>query len=116
MPKTHDQSADATAVVIRTGATRLKAIEVKQRTFDAPILHLKLYNDATVNVAADPPRFVFPVPAGRAQIDAQVYKASFSGKEGGIIFDTALTYAVAVEAVAGATAPTAGDEPEVVIQ
>lgn len=115
MPKTLDQSADNTAVVVRTGRTLLKAVEVKQRTVDAPILYLKLFNDASVTVGSQAADLVIPIPAGRTDMDAQVHKASFSGKFGGIDFSTALTYAVTVLATVSGTAPDAGDEPEVIL-
>ena len=115
MAKTHDQSADNTPVVIRTGNTKITTIEVKQRTVDAPILYLKLFNDATVTVASQAADMVIPIPPGRTDMDAQVHKVTLSGKLGGIPFDTALTYAVTKLATVSDDAPDAGDEPEVII-
>jgi hypothetical protein len=116
MPQTLDQSADNTPVVIRTGSTRLKSITVRQRTSDAPVLFLKLFDDATVTVASQAADFSIRIPAGRTNVDAQALKTIFSGNEGGLIFFTALTYAVSKLNTVSDTTPDAGDEPEVIIQ
>src|SRR3990167_9992124 len=94
MSMTYDKDADNTVVVIRNGATRVKSVTVRQRTFDAPVLFLKLFDDATVTMASQAADFSIRVPAGRSDVDAQVAKVVFSGNEGGLIFATALTYAV----------------------
>lgn len=116
MPQTYDKDADNTPVVIRTGATRLKSVQVRQRSVVAPVLFLKLFDDATVTVATQAADFSIRVPAGRTQVDATTLKTIFAGKEGGLIFFTALTYAVSVLNTVSGTAPTAGDEPEVILQ
>lgn len=116
MPRSYDKDADNTPVVLRTGACRIKAVEVTQRTIDAPLLFLKLFNDATVTVASQAADFSLMVPAGRTDMDCTKVKAVFSGKRGGMIFDTALTYAVTTLNTVSDVAPDAGDEPEVIIQ
>jgi hypothetical protein len=115
MPRTYDKDADNTVVVIRTGATRIKAVLVRQRTFDAPVLFLKLFDDATVTMNAQAADFSIRVPAGRAGVDAQTAKIIFAGNEGGLIFATALTYGVSKLNTVSDTTPDAGDEPEVII-
>jgi len=115
MPRLRDQDADNTPVVVRTGACVLKAVKVLQRTFDAPILYLKLFNDATVTVASQAADMVIPIPAGRTNADSQKHKMNGDGDYGGIYFNTALTYAVTTLATVSGTAPDAGDEPEVIL-
>src|SRR5574337_986568 len=115
MPKTYDAHADNTAVVIRTGATRLKSVEVKQFVGAASQLYLQLFNTASITPGTTAPVKVIPIPAGDTQLDCTVYKENYSGKRGGIEFATALGYCVTTTHD-GASAPTSGQEPAVNIQ
>lgn len=116
MPKTVDNDADNTPVNVRDGATVLRGIIVEQRTVDAPILYLKLFNDATVTVASQAADMVIPIAPGRTDMGGILHKAVFHGPFGGILFDTALTYAVTTLATVSGTAPDAGDEPKITLQ
>jgi hypothetical protein len=115
MPQFYDRDADNTAVVIRTGATRLKSVTCRQRVGAAPRLFLQLFNTASITPGTTAPEKVVPIPAGDTQLDCTVNKGSYSGKKGGIQFSTALGYCVTTTHD-GLTAPTAGQEPEVIIQ
>lgn len=114
MSKTYDRDADNTAVVIRTGSTKLTAIKAVQRTFDAPVLYLQLFNTASITPGTTAPVKVIPIPAGAVQ-DAKAIKEAYSGTHGGIEFGTALGYCVTTAHDNG-VAPDAGDEPELEIQ
>jgi hypothetical protein len=114
MPVTYDKDADNTAVVIRTGRTALKAVTVRQRTFDAPVLYLQLFNTASITPGTTAPVAVIPIPAGNANIGATAHKVAIAGTKGGGEFTTALGYCVGTTHDNG-VAPDAGDEPEVII-
>ena len=114
MPQTYDKDADNTAVVIRTGRCALKSVKVTQRTFDAPVLYLQLFNTASITPGTTAPTAVVTVPAGNANMAATILKATFSGTKGGGEFTTALGYCCTTTHDGG-TAPDAGDEPEVII-
>lgn len=114
MPQTRNNAAENTAVVIRTGATRLKAVKVEQRTFDAPQLYLQLFNTASITPGTTAPVAVVPIPAGKAERQMMDSKIICTGAEGGIVFPTALGYCVTTTHD-GATDPDAGDEPVVII-
>jgi hypothetical protein len=115
MAKTYDRDADNTAVVIRTGSTKLTAVEVAQRVAAAPVLYLQLFNTASITPGTTAPFKVVNIPAGNVLLDANKIKEVYSGKHGGIEFGTALGYCVTTTHD-GATAPTAGQEPEVSLQ
>ena len=114
MPQTRNNAAENTAVVIRTGATKLKAVRVEQRTFDAPALYLQLFNTASITPGTTAPVKVIPIPAGVADMQAQIYKETYTGTRGGIEFATALGYCVTTTHD-GSTDPDSGDEPVVII-
>lgn len=111
----YDKDADNTPVVVRTGALRLASVKVAQRVAAAPKLYLQLFDSVTVTPGTTKPDVVIIVGAGDSNQDANVHKASFSGKKGGIGFSTGLTYCVTTVSDGG-TAPTAGQEPEVYIE
>lgn len=110
----YDRDADNTAVVVRTGNTRLNGIKVAQRKVTAPKLYLQLFDSVTVTPGTTKPDMVVPIPAGDANYDVTAHKLSMSGMRAGIGFSTGLTYCVTTVSDGGA-APAVGDEPEVTI-
>jgi len=115
MPYTRDAAANNTAVVIRTGVTRLLSVKAAQRASAATALFVQLFNTASITPGTTVPVAVLTVPAGNTNMDATVLKANFSGTKGGAEFTTALGYCVTTTAT-GSTAPTAGQEPELIIR
>lgn len=114
MAYTYDRDADNTAVVARTGRTKIKSVKVSQRVGAAAQLYLQLFNTASITPGTTTPVLVLLVPAGDTLMDAMQIKYVFTGMRGGIDFSTALGYCVTT-VHDGGTAPTAGQEPEVVI-
>jgi hypothetical protein len=114
MPVTYDKDADNTAVVVRTGATILKSLKVAQRATGAAVVYLQLFNTASITPGTTAPVAVVPVPAGSTIMDAAVLKLIFAGTKGGGQFSTALGYCCTTTHD-GSTSPTAGQEPEVII-
>jgi hypothetical protein len=115
MPYTRDAAATNTAVVIRTGQTALLSVKVAQRAGAAAALFLQLFNTASITPGTTVPIAVVTIPAGSTIMDATVLKVAFSGTKGGAEFTTALGYCVTTTAT-GSTAPTAGQEPELIIR
>lgn len=115
MPYTRDAAATNTAVVIRTGRTVLISVKVVQRAGAASALFLQLFNTATITPGTTVPVAIITVPAGSAIMDATVLKVTFNGTKGGGEFTTALGYCVTTTATGG-TAPTAGQEPELIVR
>jgi hypothetical protein len=105
-------AADEVAVAVRTGKTLITQVEVRQRTNDAPILYLQLFNAAAPTVGTTKPVSVVPVPAGNANVDIATGKYTFNSHFGGMYFATALAYAVTTTPD-GSTGPDTGDEPQV---
>lgn len=114
MPVTYDRDADGIAVVIRTGRVALKSVSVRQRVAAAGALFLQLFNTASITPGVTAPVTVIPVPAGNSNLDSTALKAIFAGTKGGGEFTTALGYCVTTTHD-GATGPTVGQEPEVII-
>ena len=110
----YDKDADNTAVVVRTGSTRVNGVKVAQRKVTAPKLYLQLFDSVTVTPGTTKPDMVIPVPAGNSNYDVMAFKIAMSGMRAGVGFDTGLTYCVTTVSDGG-TAPAAGDEPEVTI-
>jgi len=103
---------NATALAIRTGNTIVKRIRVRQYAGAAPRLYLQLFNTNAPTVGTTAPEMVIPVPAGNTQKEAAVRDIIIAGNSKH--FGTGL--AIAVTTVHdGAVAPTAGQEPEVII-
>ena len=113
MAQTRDNAANATGVTVRTGSTKVKAVRVEQRVAAAPRLYLQLYDAASPTVGTTAPTKVVPIPAGVTDMQAAIYKEALTGTRGGLEFGTALSYAVTTHD--GLTAPTAGQEPVVII-
>ena len=107
-------AANATAVNIRNGASFLKNLKVEQRKLSAPQLYLQVYNTNLPTVGTTKPVFVVPVPAMNANVDAASLSIEAMGPFGGMYFSTALSFACTTTPD-GLTAPTAGDEPRVII-
>ncbi|UOF78542.1 hypothetical protein [Caudoviricetes sp.] len=114
MSQSRTAAANATLVLAHTGENRIKNIQVRQRTFDAPVLHLQMFNAVAPTVGTTAPTDVIQIPAGREGLQHVDVKAIFAGKDGGKRYGTALSYAVTTTHD-GSTAPDAGDEPEVII-
>lgn len=104
-----------TSTDVRDGACVVKSIKAIQRTVDAPVLYLQIFNDGTAPVVGtDAPVHVLQVPAGIADHQGVYIKEEFQGSLGGKYLTSGLSYAVTTTHD-GATAPDAGDEPEVEI-
>lgn len=114
MPQTRNNAAGNTAVVIRTGSTKINAVRVEQRVAAAPLLYLQLFNTATVTPGTTLPTKVVMIPAGVAELQAMILKETYSSNRGGLEFGAALTYCVTT-VHDGGVAPTAGQEPVVII-
>jgi len=107
-------AVDESNVDIVTGNILLRSVKVLQKTVDAPVLYLQLFNAASPTVGTTAPTMVLPIPAGlAASFATATYK--FSANLGGINFGTGLAIAVTT-AHDTADAPDAGDEPDVTIE
>jgi len=107
-------AANATAVLVRTGRTVVRSIRVEQRAKTAPVLYLQIFNNAAPTVGTTLPDHVIQIPAGDTNLDAAVLDVTYSGAFGGANFGTAVSYAATTTAT-GLTAPTAGQEPRVLV-
>lgn len=105
---------NATATVVRTGATLIKGIRIEQHSNAAPALCLQIFNTASPTVGTTAPLVVMHVPAGSTKPDYTRLAAQFQGQFGGLHLGTGLSYAVTTTP-GGLTAPTAGDEPVIII-
>jgi len=105
-----------TVVAVRTGATLLRSVTMRQPTNDAPQLYVQFWNTAgaSVVIGTTAPVMVLPVPAGSTKVESASLKVNFEGKHGGRLFSTALSYACSTTHD-GLTAPDVGDEPEVTV-
>ena len=106
-------NVDENEIDVVTANVRLRSIKILQKTDDAPVLYLQLWNEAAPTAGTDKPTMALPTPAGLSKSHA-TYKYDFSANTGGIVFGTALALAVTTEPD-GNTAPDAGDEPDVTI-
>ena len=114
MAQTRIVAQNATATEVRTGATRVKKVSVRQKTSDAPRLYLQLFNILTPTVGTTVPVDVFRVPVGDAARQPPWEKYIFASSFGGKFYDTGLSFAVTTTPT-GLTAPDSGDEPEVIV-
>ena len=108
------EAQNATATVVRNGRTLLKSVLVEQRTTDAPVLYLQIFNTNAPTVGTTAPVEVIQVPAGNANVDVNNKKVEYQTKLGGFDLGTGFAYAVTTTHD-GNTAPTAGQEPLVEI-
>lgn len=110
----HSRTAaqNATATVVRNGACIINRVRVRQYAGAAPRVYLQLFNTNAPTVGTTAPEMVIPVPAGNTQMAATVQDVNLTGK--GNRFSTGLAYAVTT-VHDGAVAPTAGQEPEVIV-
>ncbi len=108
------QAQDATATVVRSGATLLKGVRVRQNTNDAPVLYVQIFNHASPNVGTTAPVHVLQVPAGSTKVECATLDARFESQFGGAYLATALSYAVTTTHD-GSTNPDSGDEPVVIV-
>ena len=112
MSITRTPAANATAVVVRAGITEVKRIRVKQFNSAAPRLFLQLFNTNAPTVGTTAPELVLRIPAGDSKKDSARAQYQINGND--MNFATGLSYAVTTTHD-GNTAPTAGHEPEVIV-
>lgn len=120
MARSRTAAQGLTLSAVRNGRCLVKNIRVTQYVAAAPELYLILFNNNAPTVGTVSPtaqNAVIPVPAGNANIDANVLDLSLTGKFGGLHFSTGLSYIVATTPnnANGVAGPTAGQEPEVII-
>jgi len=108
-----NSAADETVVAITSVKNIVRSIKIRQHKTDAPVLYLQMFNNASPTLGVTKPNKVVEIPAGIPNQAAYVTEG-INGNFGGKYFTTALAIAVATTPD-GATAPDAGDEPEVVI-
>lgn len=113
MSNYRNAAADETVVAVSSVQCRVKKITVIQHTFDAPVLYLQLHNLAAPTLGTSKPADVIQIPAGVVGQPAKRV-LTYSGNYGGWWLSTALGIGVTT-APDGLTGPTAGDEPEVII-
>lgn len=114
MARSRTDAANATAVAVRNGRTHIKNIRVEQRASAAPQLFLQVFNTNAPTVGTTAPEVVVPVPAGQANMDLVTLDLPLMAKRGGLELGTGFAYAVTTTHD-GLTAPTAGQEPTVII-
>ncbi len=112
MSQSRVAAQNATATVVRNGACTVERIRARQYAGAAPRLYLQLFNTNAPTVGTTAPEMVIPVPAGDTKKEATQRDVRISGN--GKNFSTGLSYAVTT-VHDGAVAPTAGQEPEVII-
>lgn len=103
---------NATALVVRNVPVIVSRIRMRQLAGAAPVLYLQLFNSAAPTVGTTAPRMVLPVPPGNTKRDVATLDVQLSGNARH--FDTALAIAVTT-VYNGSVAPTAGQEPEIII-
>ena len=113
MSQNRNNSADEVFTLVNTGQCLLRSVIVRQHTIDAPKLFLQFFDDASPTVGTDAPSHVLEVPPGLVG-QANELRYVINGSQGGMLFGTALSYAVTT-AYNTVGAPSAGDEPEVVV-
>ncbi|MCA9455857.1 MAG: hypothetical protein KC587_04295 [Nitrospira sp.] len=104
---------DETGVLVYTGESVLRSIKILQKTEDAPLLYLQIFDHASPTVGTTAPSMVLPVPAGLSGRMVP-FRYDLTGPQGGLKLGTALTIAVTTSHD-GATGPDAGDEPDIVL-
>lgn len=104
-------NADATAVALRSGASRVKKVTLTQRSNTAARLYLQIFNTNSPVVGTTAPDTVVAVPAGRAGMQI-IAAAVFAGNLGGLYLPTGLAYAVTTTPT-GNTGPSGSDRPKV---
>lgn len=107
-------SQDEVASLVRTGATKLSAVHVKQRGPTAPILYLQIYDNAAPTVGTTTPALALEIPAGETG-QHQNRKYIIEGSKGGMNMATALSIACTTTP-GGPTGPASADRPEVKIK
>lgn len=120
MARSRTQAQGITLTAVRNGRCLVRNIRVAQRVAAAPELYLIVFNNNAPTVGTVSPtaqNMVIPVPAGNANVDAAVLDLAWTGKFGGLHFNTGLSYVVATTPnnANGVAGPTAGQEPEVII-
>lgn len=107
-------NADATAILSRSGTTRLQSVTAYIRAESSARLYIQLFNSASPTVGTDTPDMVLMIPPGRAGKQKKV-KFIFASEEGGAYFNTGLTAAVTTTPN-GNTSPASADRPELVLK
>lgn len=107
-------NANADAVAVRNGATRVKKVEIYQRSAAAPVLFLQLFNtnSATPGTTA-PEGSVIRIPPGQTGKQAK-QSIVFASERGGLYLNTGLSYCVTTTHD-GSTSPSSADRPQVKI-
>ncbi len=111
MALSRTNNADATAVSVRSGATRVKRVTCTQRSNTAARLYLQIFNSNTPTVGTTAPDTVIAIPAGRAGMQV-IQAAVFGSNLGGLLLPTGCAYAVTTTPT-GAAGPSGTDRPRV---
>ena len=111
MALSRTDNADATAVAVRNGATRVKRVTITQRSNTAARLYLQIFNSNSPTVGTTAPDAVVPIPAGRAGMQI-IQTAIFAGNLGGLLLPTGCAYAVTTTPT-GAAGPSGSDRPRI---
>lgn len=104
-------NADATAVAVRSGATRVKTVILTQRSNTAARLYLQIFNTNAPTVGTTAPELVVPLQAGRAGMQI-IQKVVLASNLGGLLLPTGCAYAVTTTPT-GAAGPSGTDRPKV---
>jgi len=102
---------NATATNVRSGATRIKSIEIFMPVDDNPVLYLQVFNSNSPTVGTTAPYLVIPIHAGQTDKQGR-QKAIFASERGGLLLPSGLSYAVTTTPTNN-TGPDSGDEPGV---
>src|SRR3989304_4738923 len=95
--------ADTTEVLVKSGATRLKALEVQRHPDATAVIYVQLYNNLNPTPGVTTPNDVIQIGFGASEGDR--VKVNFHGK----YYDTGLSWFISSDA--GATAPLTVELP-----
>lgn len=102
-------NADATAVAVRNGRTRIKSVTMYQRSASAPALYLQIFDTNSPTVGTTAPAMVLQIHAGQSEKQGR-QKVIVSSERGGHRLATGLSYAVTTTPT-GSTNPATADRP-----
>lgn len=114
MAQTRVTAQGATATNIRSGRTKIKKISVRPGSTTASRVFLQVFDSNSPTVGTTEPIDVLRVPAGDAAVQAPWEKYIFASSYGGKDYPTGLSIAVTTTPT-GASGPSAGAEPEVIV-
>lgn len=107
-------NANATAIAIRNGTTRLQKVQAYIRAASSARLYIQLFNSNSPTIGTTTPDLILMIPPGRVGKQKKV-SFIFASEEGGCYLSSGLSAAVTTTPT-GSTNPESADRPELVIK